>query len=84
MSRAKLNKLSTTESVAKKLKLSYAIVISCSINNSYVPCLWKHSQVTMLPKPQKKEKAENYRPISLTNCIAKSVKLLLKIHPRPL
>ena len=60
------------KALPKNIKAFICIIISCLINNSYVPCLWKESQVTMLPKPQKdKKKAENYRPISLTNCIAK-------------
>ena len=54
-----------------KNKAFLCIIISCSIINSYAPCLWKDSQVTMLPKPQKdRKKAENYRQIRLTNCIA--------------
>ena len=60
------------KALPKSIKALICIIISSSINNSYVPCLWKDSRVTMLPKPQKdKKKAENYRPISLTNCIAK-------------
>ena len=40
---------------------------------------WKESQVTMLPKPQNdRKKAENYRPISLTNCIAKVCEPVVK------
>ena len=60
------------KALPKNIKAFICIIISCSINNSYVPCLWKDSQVTMLPKPQKdRKKTENYRPISPTNCIAK-------------
>ena len=47
-------------------------LISSSINNSYVPVNWKESQITMNPKQDKdRSKAENYRPISLTSCLAK-------------
>ena len=60
------------KALPKSIKALICIIISSSINNSYVPCLWKDSQVTMLPKLQKDSKeAENYRPINLTNCIAK-------------
>ena len=60
------------KALPKTLKAFICIIISSSINNSYVPCLWKDSQVTMLPKPQKDRKhAEDYRLIRLTNCIAK-------------
>ena len=81
MSRARQNKLSTstTEGATKKIKAFICIIISCSINNFYVPCVWKDSQVTMLPKPQKdRTKAENYRPFSLTNCIAKACETFVK------
>ena len=65
--------------LAKSIKVLICIIISSSINNSYVPCLWKDSQVTMLPKPQKdKKKAENYRPISLTNFTAKFCETVVK------
>ena len=67
------------KSLPKSIKALICIIISSSINNSYVPCLWKDSQVTMLPKPQKdKKKAENYRPISLTNSIAKVCETVVK------
>ena len=56
----------------KCLKAYICLLITSSINNSYVPTTWKESQVKMLPKPNKnKNDAESYRPISLTNCIAK-------------
>ena len=55
----------------KCLTAYICLLITSSINNSYVPTKWKESQVKMLPKPNKNKKdAENYRPISLTNCIA--------------
>ena len=56
----------------KCLKAYICLLKTSSINNSYVPITWKESQVKMLPKPNKNKKdAENYRPISLTNCVAK-------------
>ena len=66
------------KALPKSIKALICIIISSSINNSYVPCLWKDSQVTMLPKPKKTKKAENYRPISLTNCIAKVCETVFK------
>ena len=67
------------KALAKSIKDLICIIISSPINNFYVPCLWKDSQVTMLRKPQKdKKKAENYRPISLTNCIAKVCETVVK------
>ena len=67
------------KALPKNIKAFICIIIACSIDNSYVPCLWKGSQVTMLPKPQKEgKKAENYRPISLINCIAKVCETVVK------
>ena len=63
----------------KCLKAYICLLITSSINNSYVPTTWKESQVKMLPKPNKNKKdAENYRPISLTNCIAKICETAVK------
>ncbi|XP_072144452.1 uncharacterized protein [Dermacentor andersoni] len=48
-----------------------------------LPAAWKHSEVTMIPKPNKPLLIENLRPISLTSCVGKllehmDVLLLLK------
>ena len=50
----------------KCLKAYFCLLITSSINNSYVPTTWKESQVKMLPKLNKKD-AENYQPIDLNS-----------------
>ena len=56
----------------RSIKALACILISSSIYNSYVPVNWKESQITMIPKQDKdRPKVENYRPICLTNCLAK-------------
>ena len=63
----------------RSIKALACLLISCSINNSYVPVTWKESQITMIPKQDKdRSKAENYRPISLTNCLAKICETVVK------
>ena len=63
----------------KCLNAYICLLITSSINNSYVPTTWKESQDKMLSKPNKNKKdAENYRPISLTNCIAKICETAVK------
>ena len=58
--------------IPRSIKALAFLLISSSINNSYVPVNWEESQITMIPKQDKdRPKAENYRPISLTNCLAK-------------
>ena len=61
------------------IKALACLLISSSINNSYVPVNWKESQITMIPKRDKdRSKAENYQPISLTNCLAKVRETVVK------
>ena len=63
----------------RSIKALACLLISSSINNSYVPVNWKESQITMIPKQDKdRSKAENYRPISLTNCLAKVCETVVK------
>ena len=63
----------------KNVKALACILISSSINNSYVPVNWKESQIKMIPKQDKdRSKAENYRPNSFTNCIAKICETVVK------
>ena len=67
------------EQLPKNVKAPACLLISSSINNSYVPANWKESQIKMIPKQDKdRSKAENYRPISLTNCIAKICETVVK------
>ena len=63
----------------RNVKALACLLISSSINNSYVPVNWKESQIKMIPKQDKDcSKAENYRPISLTNCLAKVCETVVK------
>ena len=63
----------------RSIKALACLLISSSINNSYVPANWKQSQITMIPKPDKdRSNAENYRPIGLTNCLAKVCETVVK------
>ena len=63
----------------KYLKEEICLLITSSINNSYNPIPWKESKVKTLLKPNKnKKEAENYRPISLTNFIAKKCETVEK------
>ena len=67
------------EELPKIVKALACLLISSSINNSYVPVNWKDSQKKMIPKQDKDRlKVENYRPISLTNCIAKICETVVK------
>ncbi|XP_072145595.1 uncharacterized protein [Dermacentor andersoni] len=45
-----------------------------------LPAAWKHSEVTMIPKPNKPLLIENLRPISLTSCVGKLLEHM--VHDR--
>ena len=65
--------------IPRSIKALACLLISSSINNSYVPKNWKESQITMVPKQDKdRSKAENYRPFSLTNCQTKVCETVVK------
>ena len=63
----------------KNVEVLACMLISSSINNSFVLVNWKDSQIKRIKKENKDQsKAENYRPISLTNCLAKICKTVVK------
>ena len=63
----------------RNVKALACLLISSSIKNSYVPANWKESQIKMIPKQDKDcSKAEIYRPISPTNCLAKLCETVVK------
>ena len=67
------------EQLSKNVKALACLLLSSSINNSYVPVNWKEPQIKMIPKQDKdRSKAESYRPISLKNCIAKIFETVVK------
>ena len=67
------------EELPKNVEVLARLLISSSKNNSYVPVNWKESQIKMIPKQDKDpSKAESYRSISLTNCIAKICETVVK------
>ena len=67
------------EELPENDKALACLLISSSINNSFVPVNWKESQIKTIPKQDKdRSKAENYQPISLTNCIAKICETVVK------
>ena len=67
------------EELPNNVKAFACLLISSSINNSFDPVNWKESQIKMILKQDKdRSKAENYQPISLTNCIAKICETVVK------
>ena len=67
------------EELPKNVKALACLLISSSINNSFVPVNWKEFLIKMIPKQeQDRSQAENYRPFSLTNWIAKICETVVK------
>ena len=47
-------------------------------HQGYLPKLWRHAIIVPVPKPGKApDKAEKYRPISLTSCLCKSLERMV-------
>ena len=67
------------EELPKNVKDLACLLISSSINNSFFPVNWTESQIKMIRKQDTdRPKAENYRSISLTNCISKICETVVK------
>ena len=63
----------------RNVKALACLLISSSINSSFSLVNWKEMQIKMIPKQNKDcSKAEKYRPISLTNCLAKVCETVVK------
>lgn len=58
-------------SCAKSLTHPIALLFQQSLNNCLFPSLWKKAYVIPIHKKGSKSKIDNYRPISILNCVAK-------------
>lgn len=58
-------------SCAKSLSLPIALLFQQSLDYCTFPSLWKRAYVIPVHKKGSKSKIENYRPISILNCVAK-------------
>jgi len=71
-----------TSTILKELKNSIckplAIVFNKSLNEGYVPEDWRLANVTPIFKKGVKCKPENYRPISLTSLVCKTMESILR------
>ena len=56
-------------------------LINASIRLAHLPCIWKHANITMIPKPMKvHSQPENFRPISLLNTLSKLCERVIQIR----
>lgn len=56
------------------------IIFKASIKTRKLPDEWKHAQVTAIFKKGAKTKAQNYRPVSLTSIICKTLESIVRDH----
>ena len=61
-------------------ELTYPItqIFQCSIDQGYVPAIWKHATVTPIHKGDDRHLAQNYRPISITSTLCRCLEKIIK------
>ena len=65
--------------ISEKFKIVLLQQCKISINNMQTPELWKKVIVRMIPKKNDgKKDPKNYRPISITSCVARLCERILK------
>jgi hypothetical protein len=53
-------------------------IFNASLRLGYVPALWKHAEVILIPKPDKDHShPSNHRPISLLNTLSKPLERIV-------
>ena len=64
--------------MAREIANALAIIYQNSINSGVVPADWKLANVTPLFKKGGRQKAGNYRPVSLTSVVGKMLESIIK------
>ena len=64
------------ESIAKPL----CIIFNQSVNSKSVPIDWKNAMISAIFKKGNKSVAKNYRPVSLTSVVCKTLEKILRQH----
>ncbi len=57
-----------------------AMIMQMSLNEGTLPRSWKDAHVTPIFKKGKKSKTTNYRPVSLTSVVCKTLESIIKDH----
>ena len=65
--------------ITVELRTTICALLTSCLNIGLTPETWKHSKIVMIPKANKDRKeGKNYRPISLTSCLAKLLETAAK------
>ena len=64
--------------ISKELCKPLQIIFQVSLTTHTLPDDWKHGQVTAIYKKGAKTKAQNYRPVSLTSVVCKTLESIVR------
>ena len=63
---------------ARELSMPLYILFRRSMDESYLPAIWKSANISPIHKKGDKSRVENYRPISLTSAVSKCFERLVR------
>ena len=66
--------------IVEQISTPLAKVFNLSLEGGIVPSEWKEANITPLFKKGSRNKPENYRPVSLTSIVYKSLETLIRDH----
>ena len=66
--------------IAESVSTPLAIIFSTSIRNKTLPEEWKQANISSIFKKGKKTHPQNYRPVSLTSIICKTMESIIRDH----
>ena len=64
----------------EQISTPLAKVFNLSLGEGIVPSKWKEANITPLFKKERRNKPENYRPVSLTSVVCKLLETLIRDH----
>ena len=66
--------------IVEQISTPLAKLFNLSLEEGIVPSEWKEANITPLFKKASRDKPENYRPVSLTSVVCKSLETLIRDH----
>ena len=71
------------KSCANSLSCIFSILFNWSLNDCFIPTIWKHSIIRPIPKNNKPSCTNDYRPVALTSIVMKCFERIILSNLRP-